>query len=91
MEGHGRADVPIVRVRGGVGFAVNSFAFGLGLGLGLGFGLGLSELGDIRGCCLYSSVVERDGRGATSGLRLEGRVCCMLTVMLGGGSGLGLC
>ena len=44
---------------------------------------------------MYSSVAEGGGRGASSGLRLEGRVCSMLTVMLGGdffglGSGLGL-
>ena len=33
---------------------------------------------------MYGSVAERGGRGLASGLRLEGRVCCMLTVMLGG-------
>ena len=33
---------------------------------------------------MYSSVAEGAGRGVASGLRLEGRVCSMLTVMLGG-------
>ena len=28
----------------------------------------LSSLGDIRGCCVYSSVVEDGSRGAASGL-----------------------
>ena len=50
----------------------------LGLWLGLGSGLAL------RGCCVCGSVAEGGGRGATSGLWLEGRLCSMLTVMLGG-------
>ena len=33
---------------------------------------------------MYSSDAEVGGRGAASGLQLEGRVCSMLTVMLGG-------
>ena len=33
---------------------------------------------------MYSSVAEGGGRGPSSGMRLEGRVCSMLTVMLGG-------
>ena len=33
---------------------------------------------------MYSSVAEGGGRGAVSGLLLEGRLCGMLTVMLGG-------
>ena len=33
---------------------------------------------------MYGSVAEGGGRGAVSRLRLEGRVCSMLTVMLGG-------
>ena len=36
------------------------------------------------GCCVYSSVAEGCGRGVASGLRLEGRLCSMLSVMLGG-------
>ena len=40
--------------------------------------------GDTRGCCVYGSVAEGGGTGLASGLRLEGRVCSMLTVMLGG-------
>ena len=39
--------------------------------------------GDIWGCCVYSSVAERGGRGAAPGLGLEGRLCSMLTEMLG--------
>ena len=37
------------------------------------------------GCCAYGSVhsvSEEGGRGSSSGLRLEGRVCC--TLMVGG-------
>ena len=33
---------------------------------------------------LYGSVVEGGGGGSASGLWLEGRLCIMLTVMLGG-------
>ena len=33
---------------------------------------------------LYSSIAEGGGRGSASGLWLEGRLCSMLTVMLGG-------
>ena len=33
---------------------------------------------------MYGSVAEGGGRGVASGLRLKGRVCSMLTVMLGG-------
>ena len=33
---------------------------------------------------MYDIVAEGAGRGAASGLWLEGRVCRMLTVMLGG-------
>ena len=33
---------------------------------------------------MYGSVAEGGGRGAESELWLEGRVCSMLTVMLGG-------
>ena len=33
---------------------------------------------------MYSSVAEGGGKGAVSGLRLEGRLCSMLTVMQGG-------
>ena len=48
-------------------------------------GLGvLSQPGDIRGCCVYSSVAEGAGRGAASGLQLEGRVCSTLILLLGG-------
>ena len=38
--------------------------------------------GGHRGCCVCGA--EGGGRGVVSGLRLEGRVCSMLTVMLGG-------
>ena len=41
------------------------------------------EPGDIRRCCMYGSVEEGGGRGAASGLWLEGRLSSMLTVMLG--------
>ena len=41
-------------------------------------------IGRYRGCCVYGSVSERRGRGVASGVRLKGRVCSMLTVMLGG-------
>ena len=44
----------------------------------LGLGSGLS------GCCVYSRVAKGGGRRAASGLWLEGRLCSMLTVMLGG-------
>ena len=33
---------------------------------------------------MYCIVVEGGGRGAVSGLRLKGRVCSMVIVMLGG-------
>ena len=33
---------------------------------------------------MYDIVAEGGGRGLASGLRLEGRVCSMLTVMVGG-------
>ena len=33
---------------------------------------------------MYGSVAEGEGRGLANELRLEGRVCSMLTVMLGG-------
>ena len=36
------------------------------------------------GCCVFGSIAEGGRRGVASGLRLEGRVCSMLTVMLGG-------
>jgi len=32
---------------------------------------------------VYGSVAQGGGRGVASGLRLEGRVCSMLTLMLG--------
>ena len=51
-------------------------------GLGLGLGV-LSSPGDTRGCCGYGSVVERGGKGVALGLRLEERVCSMLTGMRG--------
>ena len=38
----------------------------------------------MRGCCVYGSVAEGGGRGVGSELRLQGRVCSMLMVMLGG-------
>ena len=38
----------------------------------------------IRRSCVYDSVEEGGGRGMASGRRLEGRLCSMLTVMLGG-------
>ena len=38
----------------------------------------------IKGCCVYGSVAEGGGKGSVSGLWLEGRLCSMLTVMLGG-------
>ena len=31
--------------------------------------------GGRKGCCVYSSIAEGAGRGAVSGLWLEGRVC----------------
>ena len=40
--------------------------------------------GDTSGCCVYSNIAEEGGRGSASGLWLEGRLCSMLTVMLGG-------
>ena len=33
---------------------------------------------------MYGSVAEAETRGVASGLRLEGRACSMLRVMLGG-------
>ena len=33
---------------------------------------------------MYGSVAEGEGRGAASGLWLEGRLCSMLIVMLAG-------
>ena len=33
---------------------------------------------------MYCSVAEGGGRGVASGLQLEGRVCSILMVMLGG-------
>ena len=33
---------------------------------------------------MHGSVAEGAGTGVASGLQLEGRVCSMLTVMLGG-------
>ena len=38
---------------------------------------------NIEGCWVYGSVARGGSRGAASGLWLEGRVCSMLTVMLG--------
>ena len=34
--------------------------------------------------CVCCSVAEGGGRGSASGVRLEGRVCSMIMVMLGG-------
>ena len=36
------------------------------------------------GGCVYGSVAEEGGSEAVCGLWLEGRLCSMLTVMLGG-------
>ena len=36
------------------------------------------------GCCVYGAAAEGGGREVTSVLRLEGRLCSMLTVMQGG-------
>ena len=66
---------------------------GLGLGLGLNNEVGVRVRVIIRARCfvvtgghewvLYGSVAERGSRGFASGLWLEGRLCSMLTVMLG--------
>ena len=39
---------------------------------------------------MYDSIAEGGGTGAVSGLWLEGSVCSMLTVTLGGGWQLGV-
>ena len=74
----------LVIVLGGAYFVLHWFNLEFLLGLGLGSEVGFVVNGGHKWVMwLRDSVAEGEDRGAASGLWLKGRLCSMLTMMLG--------